>query len=51
MFADALVEANPHFKFLEAIQDPSKFVKLNDNTLVFIGKSQKPELQASKAII
>ena len=51
MFADALVEANPYYKFLEVIKDPARYVKFNDNTLVLIGKSNKTELQKSKSII
>ena len=51
MFADSLVEANPYFKFLEVIQDPARYLKFNDNTLVLIGKSDKPELKKSREII
>lgn len=45
MVAEALVAANPVFKFEEVIYDPERYLRLmHDDLLCLIKKSKKPEL-------
>lgn len=45
MLADALVAANPVFKFDEAIFDPEKYMMITDNLIPYIEYSSDPELK------
>lgn len=47
MVVDALLEANPVFKFHENLFNPSVYVNYTDNILNLIESSNKPELQVS----
>lgn len=51
MIVDALLLANPYFKFQEKIFDPKAYTLLTDSVLTHIEFSRKPELQASKDIL
>ncbi|CAG8818254.1 22926_t:CDS:2, partial [Cetraspora pellucida] len=51
MIADALVEADPYFKIKDAIDDPKKYIKLNDSILSTIEHSDCEDLKASRNII
>lgn len=48
MVADALYEANPFFKFTEAIHKPDRYMMMTDNVLPFIEYSDDPRLKKSK---
>lgn len=52
MCSEALVLANPYYKFDEAIFDPERYIKLiRDDLIQVIKRSRKPELQASAALL
>mmetsp|Transcript_5438 Transcript_5438/g.4123 ORF Transcript_5438/g.4123 Transcript_5438/m.4123 type:complete len:172 (+) Transcript_5438:525-1040(+) len=41
MVVDALVEANPHFKFMENLENPVEYMKYTDSILSYIEYSDK----------
>ena len=47
MIVDALMEANPVFKFHEKIYDPVAYMKFTDNILPLIETSRNPALAKS----
>lgn len=51
MIVDALLLANPYFKFQEKIFNPKAYTLLTDSVLSHIELSRKPELKASKEIL
>ncbi len=52
MVAEALVLANPHFKFEEAVFNPQRYISLvTDDLLSVIKRSTEPELQSSAALL
>ena len=52
MIADALVLANPVFKFEEVIQSPQLYLKyMNDDLLNVIRKSKRPELKEAAVLL
>ena len=44
MIVDALLEANPVFKFQDKIHDPEAYTHLTDSILNLIETSKNPEL-------
>ena len=42
MIRDALIESNSKYNFIESIQDPEKYYKLNDNIIFEIEWSKEP---------
>ena len=52
MVAEALVAANPVFKFEEVIYDPVRYQRLmHDDLLCVIKKSKNPELHQSAQLL
>lgn len=51
MIVDALLEANPVFKFQEKIFDPAAYTNMTDSILNLIEVSKKPELKKSQEIL
>ena len=51
MIVDALLLANPYFKFQEKIFNPRDYTNLTDSVLTHIEFSKNPSLKASKDIL
>lgn len=51
MIVDALMEANPVFKFHENLNNPEEYLHYTDNILTLIESSRDPNLKKSKDIL
>ncbi len=51
MIVDALLEANPVYKFQEMIFNPEDYTKMTDSLVSIIEVSKNPELKKSQAIL
>lgn len=52
MVADALIKANPYYRFDEAIFEPKRYINLvRDELLTVIKRSAKPQLQEAAEIL
>ncbi len=51
MVVDALLEANPVYRFEDTLNDPSRYVHVTDNVLQHIENSKSVELLAARNIL
>ena len=51
MIVDALMEANPVYRFENKISNPAAYVNITDDVLTNIENSKKPELKSAQAIL
>lgn len=51
MVVDALMEVNPVYKFVENLNNPSKFYFFTDSLVKFISTNKKPEFKSARDIL